>query len=64
MIEVDDELVPEVSKESWMGPVVDYLRNSKEPEDKSQARKLIIKAARYTVLDGVLYKKSFSGPLL
>ena len=47
-----------------MDLIVDYLRNSKEPEDKNQARKLRIKAARYTLLDEVLYKKSFFGPLL
>ena len=47
-----------------MDQIVDYLRNYKEPKDKSQARKLKIKAAKYTLLDEVLYKKSFSGPLL
>ena len=64
MIEVEDKLEPDVSKESWMDPIIDYLRNSKELEDKSQVRKLRIKAARYTLLDEVLYKKSFFGPLL
>ena len=47
-----------------MDPIVDYLKNCKEPEDKSQARKLRIKAVRYTHLDKVLYKTSFSRPLL
>jgi len=64
MIEVEDELELEVSKKNWMNPIIDYLRNSKEPEDKSQARKLRIKAARYTLLDEVFYKKSFFRPLL
>ena len=47
-----------------MDPIVDYLKNIKELEDKNQARKLRIKAARYTLLDEGLYKTSFSGPLL
>ena len=64
MIEVEDKLEPDVSKESWMDPIIDYLRNSKEPEDKSQARKLRIKVARYTLLDKALSKNSFSKPLL
>ena len=64
MIEVEDELGFEVSKEDWMDPIVDYLKNCKELEDKSQARKLRIKATKYTLLDEVLYKKSFFGPLL
>ncbi|KAL5555669.1 hypothetical protein UlMin_037905 [Ulmus minor] len=47
-----------------MDPLIEYLTICKEPEDKNQARKLRIKAARYTILDGVLYNKSFSEPLL
>ena len=47
-----------------MDPIMDYLRNSIVPEDKSQARKLRVKAARYTMFEGVLYKKSFFRPLL
>ncbi len=47
-----------------MDPIINYLKNCKEPDDKNQARKLRVKAARYTLLDEVLYKKSFSEPLL
>ena len=64
MIEIEDELKSEASKEDWMDRIVDYLKNCKEPRDKSQAKKLRIKVARYTLLDEVLYKKSFSRPLL
>ena len=64
MVEVKDDMKSDLVEESWMDPIIDYLKNSKEPEDKNQARKLRIKAARYTLLDGGLYKKSFSGPLL
>ena len=47
-----------------MDPIVDYLKSCKEPDDKNQAKNLRIKAIRYTLLDQVLCKKSFSGPLL
>ena len=60
MIDVEEEIEPEVLGESWMDPIMDYLRNSKVLEDKSQARKLRIKATKYTMLEEVLYKKSFS----
>ena len=33
-------------------------------EDKTKARKIRLKAARYTSVRGILYKKSFTGPLL
>ena len=64
MIDTEEEIEPKVSRESWLDPIIDYLRNSKVSEDKSQERKLRIKAIRYIVLEGVLYKKSFSRPLL
>ena len=64
MIEAEDESGPEAKKESWMDPIIDYQKICKEPEDKNQARRLRIKVARYTLQDEVLYKKSFSGPLL
>ena len=64
MVEAIEDLKSDLIGTSWMDPIVDYLINGKEPEDKNQARKLRIKAARYTLLEGKLYKKSFSGPLL
>ena len=64
MIEMEDQSKSGAKKESWMDPIIDYLKICKESEDKNQARRLRIKAARYTLLDGVLYKKSFLGPLL
>ena len=54
MVEAKDELRSDLVKESWMDPIVDYLKNSKEPEDKNQASKLQIQAARYTLVDGGL----------
>ena len=50
MIDVEDEIEPEASEESWMDSIIDYLRNSKVLDDKSQVRKLRIKDVRYTVL--------------
>ena len=64
MVEAKEDLKSDLTEESWMDPIIDYLKNGKEPGDKNQARKLRIKAARYTLLEGGLYKKSFSGPLL
>ena len=54
----------EVSEDNWMNLIMNYLKDFEVPKDKNQARKLRIKAVRYIMLEGVLYKKSFSGPLL
>ena len=47
-----------------MDPIIDYLQDSKLPKDKNKARKLRLKAIRYTLLEGEVFRKSFSGPLL
>ena len=44
------------TEESWMDPTLSYIRDGILPEDKRQARKLKCRAARYTLLDGVLYR--------
>ncbi|GKV36000.1 hypothetical protein SLEP1_g44186 [Rubroshorea leprosula] len=45
-------------------PILSFLQDEIVPEDRQEAMKLRRKASRYTLLDGVLYKRSFSLPLL
>jgi len=47
-----------------MTPIVRYLTSDELPEDKNEARRLRAKAARFTIHDGKLLKRSFSGPYL
>ena len=47
-----------------MTPIVSYLKDGKLPEGKDEARKLRIRAARYVLMDEVLYKRGFSQPYL
>ena len=60
--------LPEVQqikdRENWMTPIVSYLKEGKLPEGKDEARKLRVKAARYVLMDEVLYKRGFSQPYL
>ncbi|GKV49566.1 hypothetical protein SLEP1_g56308 [Rubroshorea leprosula] len=49
---------------SWTDSIVSFLRDGIIPEDRQEAMKLRKKASRYTLVDGVLYKRSFSLPLL
>ena len=51
-------------RENWMTPIVSYLKEGKLPEGKDEARKLRVKAARYVLMDEVLYKRGFSQPYL
>ncbi|XP_058071115.1 uncharacterized protein LOC131220168 [Magnolia sinica] len=49
---------------SWMDPIFNYLTSGEIPPDKLEARRLRVRAARYVVLDGILYKKGHSQPYL
>ena len=53
-----------LSKPSWMDPIITYLKSGALPTDASASRKIKCLALHYTLLDGQLYKRSFSSPLL
>ena len=48
------------NRENWMTPIVSYLKNGKLPKRKDEARKIRVKAARYVLMDELLYKRGFS----
>ena len=60
--------LPEVqqigNRENWMTPIVSYLKDRKLPKGNDEARKLRVKAARYVLMDEVLYKRGCSQPYL
>ena len=47
-----------------MTPIVIFLKDGRLLEDKDEARKLTIKAAKYVLINEVLYKWGFSQPYL
>ncbi|GKU89055.1 hypothetical protein SLEP1_g3247 [Rubroshorea leprosula] len=49
---------------SWTDSIISFLQDGIVPEERQEAMKLRKKASRYTLVDGVLYKRSFSLPLL
>ncbi|XP_073107344.1 uncharacterized protein [Elaeis guineensis] len=49
---------------SWMDPIAQYLTDRSTPEDSTEARRLRWTASQYMMIDGRLYKRSFSFPLL
>ncbi|KAK3001305.1 hypothetical protein RJ639_020313 [Escallonia herrerae] len=48
----------------WMDMIVKILVQDELPSERHGVRNLCVKAARYALVDGVLYKKSFSLPYL
>ena len=49
---------------NWTTPIMSYLKDGILPEDKEKARKLRVRAAKFVLMDEVLYKKGFSQPYL
>ncbi|XP_024046701.1 uncharacterized protein LOC112101039 [Citrus clementina] len=47
-----------------MDPIISYIRDEVLPPDKLRARKIRAQALRYTMIDGVLYRRRYSLPFL
>ncbi|XP_056864055.1 uncharacterized protein LOC130511195 [Raphanus sativus] len=62
--EVEPEEVSVVDEgETWMTPIISYLRYETLPADQDESRKIRRQAARF-FSEGKLYRRSFSGPYL
>ncbi|XP_071694573.1 uncharacterized protein [Rutidosis leptorrhynchoides] len=49
---------------NWMTPLVKFLTEGELPADKKEAQNILMKAAMYALIEGVLYQKSYLGPSL
>lgn len=48
------------NREYWISPIRKYLKVGEEPKDREVKRRLRNQVARYTLLEGKLYKRSFT----
>ena len=49
---------------SWMTPILSFLQDGHLPQDPGEAKKIKKRAAKFIVLNDVLYKRGFSMPYL
>ncbi|KAL8115462.1 hypothetical protein AgCh_022089 [Apium graveolens] len=49
---------------SWIDPIKAHIQTGCMPSDATEARKLTVRALRYSLIDGILYKRSFVVPYL
>ena len=62
---INAKLVAPITQEtSWMDPIKAHLESGWLPNDTTEARKLQVRALRYALIDGALYKKSYLIPYL
>ena len=57
---INAKLVAPVTQETcWMDPIKAHLESGRLPNETMEARKLHVRALRYALIDGALYKKSY-----
>uniref|UniRef100_A0A2N9GTA9 Reverse transcriptase domain-containing protein n=1 Tax=Fagus sylvatica TaxID=28930 RepID=A0A2N9GTA9_FAGSY len=61
---LEEEVSPVDISNSWMTPIINYLEDETLPSDPAEARKLKVRSTRFTLIQGVLYKRGFSLPYL
>ena len=49
---------------SWMTPIVHYLSSRELPDNRIKAHKIQVQAARFSLVNGQLYKQSLDEPYL
>ncbi|XP_073063957.1 uncharacterized protein [Primulina eburnea] len=59
----EEEILP-VPEDSWMTPLIKFIISNELPKDKTRAQKIKRQALRFVLLNNILYRRSFQGPLL
>ncbi|KAL0416693.1 UNVERIFIED_CONTAM: hypothetical protein Slati_3501200 [Sesamum latifolium] len=62
--EIEGVFVGENLTSTWTTPIVRFLMEGILPEDSKEAGKIKLSSARFVLIDGNLYKRGFSSPLL
>ncbi|XP_060970947.1 uncharacterized protein LOC115703840 [Cannabis sativa] len=63
-IRTKEEVLLLDTTQSWMTPIAAYLEQGTLPTNKNEAKKTRRKATRYLIIDGVMYRRGYSMPLL
>ena len=50
------------AENSWISLILNYLRSRALPEERSEVVKVKARAAKYALINDILYKRSFFGP--
>ena len=59
-----EQVIKIKEQDEWMTPIVRYLKEEWLPEDKTEARKIQIRASYFVIIDDVLYRRGYSLPYL
>jgi hypothetical protein len=48
---------PEANPNVWREPIIRYIKNEEEPDDKAAAKRIAKQSAHYTIIGGLLYRR-------
>jgi hypothetical protein len=52
---------PEAYPNDWREPVIRYIKNEEEPDDKAATERIARQSAHYTIIGGLLYRRGAGG---
>jgi ribonuclease HI len=55
---------PESDPDDWRGPIIRYIRNEEEPDDKAAEESITRQSVHYTLIGGTLYRRGATGVLM
>jgi hypothetical protein len=54
----------EIDSNDWRGPIIRYIKNEEEPDDKAATEHLARQSAHYTLIGDTLYRRGETGVLM
>jgi hypothetical protein len=54
----------ESNPNDWREPIIRYIKNEEEPDDKAAAKRIARQSAHYTLIGGTLYRRGATGVLM
>ena len=55
---------PESDSDDWRRPIIKYIKNEEEPDDKNSTERIARQSAHYTLIGEILYRRGASGVLM
>ena len=55
-------VMPIQEQDDWMTPIISFLKNNPLPNSKAEESKIQARAARFIIIDDVLYRRGYSLP--
>jgi hypothetical protein len=55
---------PKPDSNDWRRPIIRYIKNEEEPDDKNTAERIARQSAHYTLIGEALYRRGASGVLM